>query len=39
MKKEKDNMITRFKKLFEQDTNLEDIIIKIENEKKEFHQN
>jgi len=29
-------MITRFKKLFEQDTNLEDIIIKIENEKKEL---
>ena len=36
MKKEKDNMITRFKKLFEQNTNLEDIIIKIENEKKEL---
>lgn len=29
-------MITRFKKLFEQDTNLEDIIINIENEKTEL---
>ena len=29
-------MITRFKKLFEQNTNLEDIIIKIENEKTEL---
>ena len=36
MKKEKKDMITRFKKLFEQDINLEDVIVNVENEKTEF---
>ena len=29
-------MITKFNKLFEQDINLEDVIVNVENEKKEF---
>jgi len=36
MKKEKKDMITKFNKLFEQDINLEDVIVNVENEKKEF---
>ena len=36
MKKEKNNMITKFDKLFEKDIDLTDIIIKVENKKEEF---
>ena len=36
MKKEKKDMITKFKKLFEQNIDLEDVIVNVENEKKEF---
>jgi len=36
MKKEKKDMITRFKKLFEQNIDLEDVIVNVENEKTEF---
>ena len=36
MKKEKKDMITKFNKLFEQNINLEDVIVNVENEKKEF---
>jgi hypothetical protein len=36
MKKEENKMITKFNKLFEQDINLEDVIVNVENEKKEF---
>ena len=36
MKKEENIMITKFKKLFEQNINLEDVIVNVENEKTEF---
>jgi len=37
MKKEENNMITKFKQLiFEQNINLEDVIVNVENEKTEF---
>jgi hypothetical protein len=36
MKKEKNNMITKFEKLFEKDMDLTDIVINVENEKKEL---
>ena len=36
MKKEINNMITKFEKLFEKNTNLGDIIINIENQKEEL---
>jgi len=36
MKKEENNMITKFKKLFEQNIDLEDVIVNVENEKTEF---
>ena len=36
MKKEENIMITKFKKLFEQNIDLEDVIVNVENEKTEF---
>jgi hypothetical protein len=36
MKKEKKDMITKFEQLFEQNIDLEDVIVNVENEKTEF---
>ena len=36
MKNDNNNMITKFKKLLEQDANLSDIIVEVENEKEEL---